>query len=105
MGTYRGVVVVDNVVQCGKEIAEPMMDTQVMDVCQALIAKANLDLGNATVNETLQKIKKICEHALNLAHSLGIIKTYNQAVQEDEETRRWSPGDHIPPQQRERGGL
>jgi len=89
--TYRGVVIVDNVVQCGKEIAEPMMDTQVMDVCQALIAKANLDLGNATVNETLQKIKKICEHALNLAHSLGIIKTYNQAVQEDEDDEALEP--------------
>merc|ERR1719445_1102018 len=89
--TYRGVVIVDNVVQCGKEIAEPMMDTQVMDVCQALIAKANLDLGNATVNETLQKIKKICEHALNLAHSMGIIKTYSQAVQEDEDDEALEP--------------
>jgi len=89
--TYRGAVIVDNVVQCGKEIAEPMMDTQVMDVCQALIAKANLDLGNATVNETLQKIKKICEHALNLAHSMGVIKTYNQAVQEDEDDEALEP--------------
>merc|ERR1719158_1316375 len=89
--TYRGVIIVDNMIQCGKEIAEPMMDTQVMDVCQALIAKANLDLGNATVNETLQKIKKICEHALNLAHSMGIIKTYNQAVQEDEDDEALEP--------------
>ena len=89
--TYRGVVIVDNVVQCGKEIAEPMMDTQVMDVCQALIAKANLDEGNAVVNETLQKIKKICDHALNLAHSMGIIKTYSQAVQEDEDDEALEP--------------
>ena len=58
---------------------------------QALIAKANLDLGNATVNETLQKIKKICEHALNLAHSMGVIKTYNQAVQEDEDDEALEP--------------
>jgi len=89
--TYRGVVIVDNVVQCGKEIAEPMMDTQVMDVCQALIAKANMDEGNAVVNETLQKIKKICDHALNLAHSMGIIKTYSQAVQEDEDDEALEP--------------
>merc|ERR1712004_250278 len=82
----RGVVIVDNVVQCGKEIAEPMGD-----VCQALIAKANLDEGNAVVNETLQKIKKICDHALNLAHSMGIIKTYSQAVQGDEDDEALEP--------------
>ena len=62
-----------------------------MDVCQALIAKANLDEGNAVVNETLQKIKKICDHALNLAHSMGIIKTYSQAVQEDEDDEALEP--------------
>merc|ERR1712130_129345 len=54
---------------------------------EALLALGNL----ANVNETLQKIKKICEHALNLAHSMGIIKTYNQAVQEDEDDEALEP--------------
>jgi len=94
--TYRGVIIVDNMIQAGKEVAEPLMDTQVMDVLQALIMKAKLDLGNATVNETLQKIKKICEHALNLAHSLGVIKTYSQAVEEDEEDETIEPWRHHP---------
>jgi len=83
--TYRGVVIVDNLIQAGKEYAEPLMDTQIMDVLQALIVKAKLDEGNYQVNETLQKIRKICDHALNLAHSMGVIKTYGQAVEEDEE--------------------
>jgi len=92
--TYRGVIIVDNMIQAGKEVAEPLMDTQIMDVLQALIMKAKLDEGNATVNETLQKIKRICEHALNLAHSMGVIKTYSQAVQEDEDDEKieaWKP--------------
>jgi len=89
--TYRGVVIVDNMVQCGKEVAEPLMDTQIMDVCQALIAKANLDLGSASPSEILQKIKKIAEHTLELSHSMGVIKTYSQAVQEDEDDEKLEP--------------
>ena len=92
--TYRGVVIVSNMIQAGKEVANPLMDTQIMDVCQALIVKAKMDLGNATVNETLQKIKKICEESLNLAHSMGVIKTYSQAVEEDEDDEKieaWRP--------------
>merc|ERR1712008_299910 len=60
--TYRGVVIVDNMVQCGKEVAEPLMDTQIMDVCQALIAKANLDLGNSSPSDLLQKIEDCRAH-------------------------------------------
>merc|ERR1712080_256641 len=85
----------DNMIQCGKEVAEPLMDTQVMDVLQALIMKAKLDLGNATVNETLQKIKKICEHALNLAHSMGVIKTYVKQSRRMRRMRRLNLGDTI----------
>ena len=89
--TYRGVVIVDNMVQAGKEVADPLMDTQIMDVCQALIKKAELDLGNTSPNEILQKVKRICEHCLNLAHSIGVIKTYDQAVAEDEDDEQLEP--------------
>jgi len=89
--TYRGVVIVDNMVQAGKECAEPLMDTQIMDVLQALIMKAKLDEGNFTMNETLQRIRKVCEHTLELAHTMGVIKTYHQAVEEDDEDETLEP--------------
>ena len=36
-------------------------------------------------NPTLQKIKLVADVALNKAHEMGIIKTYDQAVQEYED--------------------
>jgi len=89
--TYRGVIIVDNMIQAGKEVSEPLMDTQILDVCQALIVKANMDASNYQPNETLKKIKKVCEHALELAHSMGVIKTYAQAVEEDEDDEKIEP--------------
>merc|ERR1719500_358851 len=89
--TYRGVIIVDNMIQTGKETSEPLMDTQILDVCQALIVKAKMDASNYQPNETLQKIKKVCEHALELAHSMGVIKTYAQAVEEDEDDEKIEP--------------
>jgi len=85
---HRGVVIVDNMVAAGKECAEPLMDTQIMDVCQALILKAKMDKSNYEVNQTLQKIKTVCERALEAAHSLGVIKTYSAAVEEEEEDEK-----------------
>jgi len=94
--TYRGVIIVDNMIQAGKETSEPLMDTQILDVCQALIVKANMDASSYQPNETLQKIKKVCEHALELAHSMGVIKTYAQAVEEDEDDEKIEPWRHHP---------
>jgi len=89
--TYRGVIIVDNMIQSGKENSEPLMDTQILDVCQALIVKAKMDQSNYQPNETLQKIRKVCDHALELAHSMGVIKTYAQAVEEDEDDEKIEP--------------
>ena len=79
-------------IEGGKEIAEPMMDTKVLDVCQALIIKAKMDESNYQPNPTLQKIKLVAEVALQKAHEMGIIKTYDQAVQEyedDDKLEEW----------------
>ena len=72
-------------IEGGKEVAEPMMDTKVMDVCQAHIIRANMDGSSYQPNATLQKIKVVADVALNKAHAMGIIKTYDQAVQEYED--------------------
>ena len=82
---YRGVVAVANMIECGKEIADPLMDTKILDVCQALIIKANMDSSSYQPNTNLQKIKGVADVALNKAHEMGIIKTYDQAVQEYED--------------------
>ena len=37
---YRGAVVVKNLVSCGKEVAEKVLETQLMDCMQAHIFKA-----------------------------------------------------------------
>ena len=79
-------------IEGGKETAEPMMDTKVMDVCQALIIKANMDSSSYQPNPVLQKIKMVADIALNKAHEMGIIKTYDQAVQEyedDDKLEEW----------------
>merc|ERR1712198_165400 len=53
--THRGVIIVDNMIQAGKETSEPLMDTQILDVCQALILKAKMDQSNFQPIESLQK--------------------------------------------------
>merc|ERR1711963_986798 len=81
---YRGVVAVGNMIEGGKETAEPLMDTKILDVCQALIIKAKMDGSNYQPNETLQKIRTVAEVAL--------IKAYDQAVQEyedDDKLEEW----------------
>ena len=86
------MVAVGNMIEGGKETAEPMMDTKVMDVCQALIIKANMDSSSYQPNPVLQKIKMVADIALNKAHEMGIIKTYDQAVQEyedDDKLEEW----------------
>merc|ERR1712211_53996 len=89
--SYRGVVIVDNMTQAGREVADRLYDGKIMDVLQALIMKAKLDDGNFEKNTLLQKIRPICEHALNLAHELKVIKTYSDAVQEDEDDDTLEP--------------
>lgn len=94
--TYRGVVIVDNMVLAGKEVAEPLLDGKIMNVLQALIMKAKLDEGNYEKNPLLQKIRSVCEHALNTAYEMKVIKTYVDAVKEDEDDETLEPWSHHP---------
>ena len=61
------------------------METKILDVFQALIIKAKMDASNYEPDPILAKIKSVAEVALNNAHAMGIIKTYEQAVKEDED--------------------
>ena len=83
-------------IEAGKDVADKMMDTKVLDVCQALIIKANMDSSNFEPNPTLAKIKSVAEVALNKAHEMGVIKTYEQAVKEDEDDEELEEWRHHP---------
>ena len=58
---YRGVVSVGNMSEAGKEVADQMMDTKVLDVCQALIIKANMDASNFQPNPVLAKVWRLAD--------------------------------------------
>lgn len=81
----RGCVIINNMVNVDKKTAEKVFETQVMEVLQALIMKANLDAGNAAPNATLVKIKEICEKSLEVAHKYNIVRTQQEAALVDEE--------------------
>ena len=53
----RGCVVCLNMVSVDKEVAEKVFSTQIFEVFQALVMKANLDAGTAAPSPTLIKIK------------------------------------------------
>merc|ERR1712227_371339 len=93
---YRGVVAIANMIEAGKDVADKMMDTKVLDVCQALIIKANMDSSNFEPIPVLAKIKSVAEVALNKAHAMGVIKTYEQAVKEDEDDEELEEWRHHP---------
>ena len=93
---WQGCVIF-NMVNSDKEMAEKVFATQVMDVLQALIMKANLDTGNAHPNPTLIKIKELCDKSLAVAHQYSIVRTQLEtAVAEEEEEFRIEPWQPAP---------
>ena len=93
----RGCVIIYNMVNADKETAEKVFETQVMEVLQALIMKANLDTGNAQPNPTLIKIKELCDKSLAVAHQYSIVRTQVEAaVAEEEEEVRIEPWQRAP---------
>ena len=92
---YRGCVVVQNLVACSRDLADRVLQTQVMEVLQALVLKANLDAGNAAPNPTLLKVRDVCEKTLAEAHKMNIVKTQQEAIEAEEEEE-----DEVEPWQR-----
>ena len=82
---FRGCVIVQNMVASCKDTAEKVLETQIMEVLQALVVKANLDSGSAQPNPTLIKVKGVCGKTLEEAHKMNIVRTQQEAVVEEEE--------------------
>lgn len=81
----RGCVIVQNMVSSSIDTTEKVLETQIMEVLQALVVKANLDAGNAQPNPTLVKVKDICEKTLEEGHKMNIVRTQQEAVIAEEE--------------------
>jgi len=79
----RGVVVLKNMVSADKEIGEKVIESQLMDCLQAHIFKAKLDEGSAQPNAILNQIRNIAEETLKIAHEMKIVKTQDEADQEE----------------------
>merc|ERR1719394_2286368 len=71
----RGAVIVQHMVAVSKDVAEKILETQVMEVLQALVLKANLDAGNAEPSPVLAKVKDVCSATLEEGHKHGIVRT------------------------------
>merc|ERR1712209_335521 len=71
----RGAVIVQHMVAVSKDVAEKILETQVMEVLQALVLKANLDSGNAEPSPVLAKVKDVCSATLEEGHKHGIVRT------------------------------
>lgn len=78
----RGLVIINNMVNSDKEVAEKLLATEVMEVLQAHIFRAQLDEGSYEPNKVLQEIKKIAQATLDIAHKMGLIKTKKEADEE-----------------------
>lgn len=81
----RGAVIVYNMSQAGETVAKKIFETQIMEVLQAHVLQANLDLGNNQPDPILQKVKTICQKSLDEGHKLGFIRTQAEALKEVEQ--------------------
>jgi len=75
----RGVVIVKNMITAGKDIAEKLIETQIMECLQAHIFKAQLDEGSYKPDDQLKKVRDVAEETLNIVHSMKLIKTKKEA--------------------------
>jgi len=81
----RGASIAKNMVTVGgAATAEKVLATEVMEVLQALICKAQLDEGSYEPNPTLKQISKVSNDALDVAHKMKLIKTKREADDEPE---------------------
>ena len=80
----RGAVMVQDLVNSCKETAEAVLETQVMEVLQALVLKANLDCGTAVPSTVQQQVMMVAEASLAEAHKHGIVRTQREAAVAEE---------------------
>ena len=82
----RGSVIIKNMVSSCQEVAEMVLETQLMECMQAHIFKAKLDEGSYQPDPNLIKIREIAEETLKIAHQMKVIRTQEEAAQADSDS-------------------
>jgi len=75
----RGCVIVQNMVSSCQEVAEKVLETQLMECMQAHVFKAKLDEGSYQPDPNLIKVREIVEETLKVAHQMKVIRTQEEA--------------------------
>lgn len=80
----RGAVTLRNMINSSKEVAEKVLETQLMECLQAHIFRAKLDEGSYEPDQNLIKVRAIAEETLKVAHGMNIIRTEEESAAVDD---------------------
>ena len=87
------VCVVQNTMANCEDTPEKVLETQIMEVLQALVAKANIEGGSVQPIPTQVKVKEASGKTLEEPHKMNIIRTQQEAVvaedEEEEDVEPW----------------
>jgi hypothetical protein len=80
----RGAVTLKNMINSHKEVAEKVLETQLMECLQAHIFRAKLDEGSYEPDQNLIKVKAIAEETLKAAHDMNVVRTQEESAAIDD---------------------
>ena len=80
----RGAVTLRNMINSSKEVAEKVLETQLMECLQAHIFRAKLDEGSYEPDQNLIKVRAIAEETLKVAHEMKVIRLQEEQAEIDD---------------------
>lgn len=80
----RGAVTLRNMINSSKEVAEKVLETQLMECLQAHIFRAKLDEGSYEPDQNLIKVRAIAEETLKVAHDMKVIRLQEEQAEIDD---------------------
>ena len=80
----RGAVTLKNMIISSKEVAEKVLETQLMECLQAHIFKAKLDEGSYEPDQNLIKVKAVAEETLKIAREMNVVRTQEESAAIDD---------------------
>ena len=80
----RGAVTLRNMINSSKEVAEKVLETQLMECLQAHIFRAKLDEGSYAPDQNLIKVRAIAEETLKVAHEMKVIRLQEEQAEIDD---------------------
>ena len=80
----RGAVTLKNMINSSKEVAEMVLETQLMECLQAHIFRAKLDEGSFKPDQNLIKVRAVAEETLKVAHDMNVVRTQEESAKIDD---------------------